>query len=327
MVGVASLSVTDIHNMTNQDLYPIVFNMACNNGNLMWPEETMIEAWTLTPGKGAVAAVAAAEWTYYAVPPNNYTETFDTTMWSALDCGIYNRYMCTLGYAHFRAKLKLSMQNDPTWLHTARVFMLDGDPELARWWYIYGSESPIVQKPSGVGPGQNTVTIRVLDNDYSPIYGAYVILYKKNDVLDVSKTDFDGYTVRNIYIHGSGGKLSVVVKDVRRWPYETSIPITYHSPYSMDETNNQSLQIRNVHASRNGIAIEYQARMKCLVNIKVFDITGRMIAAASQNAKDDALNIVHIDPTMNGYNNFASGVYFCILSTDNAETRRKIVVH
>jgi hypothetical protein len=317
-------TTSDIQNyLTNEHEYPLVVNMCCHNGAIQQSTPCMVEAWTLTPQKGAVAAIGATEKCWgMAPPPNNILCRMDTTIWRGFAASQDFKYRRPFGLGLRLGKNLMVQFANIYALTNARVYWLDGDPELTRWFDNYSIL--IGEHPQHLYTGQNEITVTIRKQaDNSPVRHALVCFYKPGDVQEVVITDYQGQATTTLNI-GSTGTLYVTARAPTHWPYESTIDVILKdidNPQVFGENNIiPEFGINEVRLYKEYIEIFFQVdRNNSNVQLAIYDLTGRFITSCFDEIINAGNYHVKWRKTDKIGTRVSAGTYFCKLQDQNRE--------
>ncbi|MBW2005261.1 MAG: hypothetical protein JRI72_11780 [Deltaproteobacteria bacterium] len=306
--------------LNNEHEYPLVVNMCCHNGAIQHSTPCMLEAWTLTPQKGAVAAIGATERCWgMGIPPNNLLCRMDTTLWRGFCANnYYFKWRHPFGLGLWKAKI-LMIEFGNLYAYTnARVYWLDGDPELTRWYDNYSILT--VEHPAKLYKGKNQITVIVKKEiDNSPVYAAIVCFYKPNDVQEIVITDTEGQATATLNIK-STGILYVTARASRHWPYEGTLEVVnknIDSPHNFEDNRIQTDKHYIKEIKVRGDYIEFiivTAKYFSKINLLIYDIGGRFIYSRTASLQKPGIHNLRWSALDTKGRKLSPGTYFCILS-------------
>ncbi len=173
---------SDVQDLLNQDEYPLVCSHACLTGKFS-VSECFGETWVKVADKGGIAFWGASNLTYWdeddILEKRMFQAAFQESCYSIggmTDRAIYLLY----GYYGGTGLTKYYLD----------VYNVLGDPSLDLW--TYPAESLLVDLPSSVAIGPNTVDVTVEDFGGQPVFGALICLYKGAEVFETGYTDAAG---------------------------------------------------------------------------------------------------------------------------------------
>jgi hypothetical protein len=222
--------VSHLNLLQNGWKLPVMFSIVCGTGNFAAPlDPTFGEAWIRAgipsnppQPKGGVAFMG---------PTNPDTHT----RWNnAIDVGIFEGILRDsiwhFGPAGIRGLMELirgfpdrASPGDSTGVEfNFHIYSMQGDPSLFLWTDI--PESLNVLLPSFVAIGNSGITIRVESTGGNPVSGAYVSLYKEDEIHIGKLTDPQGYALFNVELT-TPGTLYVTVSGRNLVPYIGEIPV------------------------------------------------------------------------------------------------------
>jgi hypothetical protein len=212
-------AISDINNLNNGDMTPIVFNIACDCHTIT--ADCLGEAWIRKYPGGAVASYGASTVSY--TKPNN---GLDSMLYRCLGDTIsitianpprtYKAPMWDLGwlmiYGHAYMILKYGSQGKTN----AKRYSMLGDPALEVWTGI--PATPTVQYQEVVPLGSFTLRITVR-KEGTPYKDALVCAWKEEEFYVYGYTDADGYCDLDINAQ-SVGEFDITVTGHEIYPFE-----------------------------------------------------------------------------------------------------------
>ena len=201
-------NIARVNALTNGDMTPIVFNIACYNGK--FNSSCLQEAW-LQASDAAVASLGAIEPSY--TTPNH---TYDKTLYSAIFCdGLTNIY--AFYYKATQAIIAMGSSGQ----RNAKMYWWAGDAATNLWGRV--PYTMTVSHPSSINTGSQTVQVTVKRGSLA-VSGAKVCLYKGSEVFAVGNTNASGIASLSVNPTTTGTMLvTVTAKDYR--PYQGSITV------------------------------------------------------------------------------------------------------
>jgi hypothetical protein len=321
-----SYTTTDVHNLTNTNHYPIVYNCCCLNGAVQETYEVMVEAWTRDPDGGGVGALGASResWkiTYDPIPKDLFIATFEKDIFD-------------VGFALNYAKSILIQEHGGIGLQNARMYNWFGDPELSIWTCPLGCSTMIVTHPARITTNPTSFTVTVKDIEGGPVVWAAVCLYKIESP-EFWQTRFTGTDGKAIFTIDpvSPGMLYVTVTKQNYAPYEgTCQVIESGGPQSRESISSIPINYdlnRNVPNPFYGsTVIPYQIPIEGdmhSISIKIYDITGTYMRTLVDQPQRVGYHTVVWDGTDDSGKKVPSGVYFVRFESNNYCATRKLLM-
>ena len=220
----------DVQNLANDRMSPVVFSTTCNTG---WFDNTGTdcfgEVWIKKPAGGAIAFLGSSRESFTGhndeLAKGFYKAIFDDGIYDL--SGIITRgkqYMSDSCGDHDRILLQYEEYN------------LFGDPELWIWTDV--PKNMLAMHPSTVYVGSNTITVTVQNEAQNPLENAVVTLWKKGEVYQHKKTDWNGEVTFDINPQSMGQmRLTVVLHNYI--PYLGNITVVVPDVVYVDDDNTQ----------------------------------------------------------------------------------------
>ena len=217
--GTTGFSNTDVNNLSNQNMLPFIFSVACFNGYFDDGNTCFGEAWLrATNGSnpiGAVAAYMSSVSQYWDEPMEAQDEAADLLVSGA---------MTTFGGICFNGSCRMMDVYGYYGVQMFNTWIIFGDPSVqVRTDYPY---SMTVIHDSYIQPGQATFIVQV-----TGIEGALCALYNNGTLYGSAYTDEFGYAV--IPISGTltpGQSMTLTATAFNRDPYINSLDVGYLPP-------------------------------------------------------------------------------------------------
>lgn len=227
-----NLSVSDVHNMTNTNRYPLAIGNCCQSALFSHPE-SIGEAWVRAGNKGAVAYIGSAPNTHwfedfywavgaFPIQGNNggYVPTVEETTMGAYDSqfvGDYHAVASTKLVGNL-ALTQAHIQNYPT--HSSALWYWQGyhtfgDPSTIIY-FTEGSENVVSHMPI-VPIGLDTYTVEALP-------GSYVAVSKNGVLHGAAFVGVDGEVEVPIDPILDGGDVTIAVTKPQYIPYIVEVP-------------------------------------------------------------------------------------------------------
>lgn len=229
------LTVTDIHNMSNQGKYPLAIGNCCQSA-LFSHQESVGEAWVRAANKGAVAYIGSAPNTHwfedfywavgaFPISGNNsgYVPTVEETTMGAYDAAFISDYqaLASIKFSGNLAITEANVQGYPVHVSNNsaqyywQAYQTFGDPST----YIYktqGSENEVSHMPI-LPIGLSTYTVNALP-------GSYVAVSKDGILHGAAFVGESGEVEVPIEPVLEGGDVLIVVTKSQYIPYMQSVP-------------------------------------------------------------------------------------------------------
>lgn len=218
-----------VNALTNGDLTPVVYNIACNCGDI-YQDTCLSEKWMNKYPGGAVASLAAtqASYTYpnHGICSTLVRATCDT--WTITVPGVRNYGPTVFNLADIKcygvdAYVAKYWPGSP-YPDNIYMYVMLGDPSMPVW--AGGMpQTPTVTLPDSIplGPYNLNVTVRV---GARPVEGALVCAYKEPDIYVSERTNASG--VATLALNASiGGNVRITVSEGHT---EHSTPGVAHTP-------------------------------------------------------------------------------------------------
>jgi peptidase C25-like protein len=202
-------TTTIVNGLNNGDMTPIVFNIACYNGNFKL--SCLQEAW-MQANDAAVASLGAIQ-PSYTTPNHDY----DKTLYSAIFCdGLTNIYDF-----YYKATQKIISMGS-SGQSNAKMYWWGGDAATCLWGRV--PYTLTVTHASSINTGSQNVQVTVRRGTVN-VAGAMVCLYKGTEVYAVGTTSSTGVATLSVNPTSTGSMLvTVTAKDCR--PYLGSLSVT-----------------------------------------------------------------------------------------------------
>lgn len=212
------LTSTDVALLTNTDRCFVMYSLGCDANRMDYNdcigENIVIES----DNRAGVAFIGNTRngW-FYTGEPYTLSAELDREWWRALF--VENKYR--LGEA-----LAWSKNNNPSydtmWMYSQWTLNLLGDPAMPVW--TAAPELFDITHPSQLETAAEWVTVHVEKNTVEKVSGAFVCLWKDNEVYERAVTDFNGDAVVNLALADEGEMLVTVTKH-NFVPYQGAIEI------------------------------------------------------------------------------------------------------
>lgn len=320
----------DIRSLTNfrginSAWLPIVFEItaSCGHAGLGLPDTTgHSECWLRATNGGGVAAVGASRPNRYDRAHKLDAELYRVSFGDHLGAPVTQE----LGWVVNTAKIKMANAYgwDSITKDVVRVYHLMGDPEIDVYtgWEGYISAT----HPGEISTGQQNFLVSVYKSNNVPLGGALVCLYKENDVFETLISDSNGQALFSINPK-RGGTLYVTASKHNCGPYEGTCVVWDPGSGGQSRSTLYPFTFNSVIYSHSyhAVAISYQLPRRSLVEIIIYDVSGRVIYT-EKCIKNKGINqsIWHCQDS--GGRIVNCGVYFIQLKTNQDRTMRKIVI-
>ncbi len=230
--GGPNLSVTNVHNMTNTNRYPLAIGNCCQSA-LFSHAESIGEAWVRAENKGAVAYIGSAPNThwfedfYWAVGAfqiqgnnNGYVPTVAQTTMGVYDASFISDYypVAAKKFVGNLAITEAHLQNYPTHSNYTwywQGYQTFGDPSTIIY-LTEGSENTVSHLPI-VPIGLETYTVEALP-------GSYVAISMNGVLHGAALVGPDGEVEVPIEPIVDGGDVTIVVTKPQHIPYIAEVP-------------------------------------------------------------------------------------------------------
>ncbi|MFO7651239.1 MAG: C25 family cysteine peptidase [bacterium] len=212
--GGAPWLIANVNALTNGDMTPMVYNIACNCGAISDPT-CLSEAWMRKYPGGAVGSMAATQ-ASYTYPNHGICSTLVRSMcdtWTITVPGVrdYVMPMWDIGWiqCNVDAYVAKYWPGSP-YPDNIYMYLNLGDPAMQVW---AGGQpvAPVVTYPPRVPVGPYALAINVTVNG-APVFGARVCAAKGAEFYAVGKTDAAGNVTLNVN-SASPGEFTVTASD------------------------------------------------------------------------------------------------------------------
>ncbi len=227
-----SLSVSNVHNMTNEGKYPLAIGNCCQSSQFS-VTECIGEAWVRAANKGAVAYIGSSPSTYWfedfywsvgAFPisgnNNGYVPSTEETTLGAYDAPFVSDYVTVnaLQFVGNLAVTEVDIQNYPQ--HSSPLYYWEayhtfGDPSTMIY-QTQGSDNLVSHLPI-LPIGLETYTVNALS-------GSYVAISKDGILHGAAFVDETGEVEVPIDAVLDGGDVTIVVTKAQYIPYIVTVP-------------------------------------------------------------------------------------------------------
>lgn len=314
------------YNGVNSAWLPIVFEICCWCGRVGNPFDTTghSECWFRHKNGGGVAALGATRpsWT-------GQNNKFDTELYRvAFGQGVVRPVTQELGWVINKAKIRMAEQYgwDERALDNVRVYHLIGGPEIdiyTGWNGYITATHPIM-----ISTGLQSFSVTVYKPGNIPLQGALVCLYKENDVFEIQISNENGEALFMIAPQTTGA-LHVTATKHDYGPYKGTCIVEpgKGGPQSAEEDSFIfAFNSAFYNPQTRSVNISYQLPEKSLVEITVYDITGRSVKIIEKGHRNEGYNQNNWDCYDNHGRVVNNGIYFIKLKAANFEKIRKVVI-
>jgi hypothetical protein len=205
-----SFYTSDVAALTNGDMRPVVFNIACCNSNIRY--DCFSEEWLDIAG-GATAALGAVEPSY--TYPNH---DFDKALYEA----IFNLGITDLGGMLYHANSEAIALHGSLGEKNAKMYLWCGDPAMNIWLDIPSTDMT-ASHDATISTGSQNFSVSVEDGG-SPVDGAKVSAYKDGEVYATGVTGSNGIAVLSVEPLTTG-IMYVSATHPAYLPYEDSVNV------------------------------------------------------------------------------------------------------
>lgn len=292
------LTVSDVHNLTNTDMYPLAVGNCCQSA-LFSNTECIGEAWLRAQNKGGVAYIGSAPnthwfedfyWSVGAFPiqgnNNGYVPTFEETSIGAYDAPFVSDYLVVdaMKFAGNLAITEANIQGYPVHVsnNSARYYWQGyhtfGDPST----FIYlteGVENEVAHM--AILPiGLDTYTVEALP-------GSYVGISKDGVLHGAAMVDESGEVEVPLEPILSGGDVRIVVTKHQHIPYIADIPAAaLEGPYVVLD----GFTINDEEGNDNGLA-DYSEEISLNISLKNVGADPSADVMATVTGTDDYISL------------------------------------
>ena len=210
---------SDVRNLTNTGMYPMVISNACQTGMFGEYDECFMETWIRQIGKGAIASLGASDYTYW-----DEDDEFERKM---MDSVFVDEWMFT-GGMRFQALLAVYNGYPSSSEYYYDMYNLFGDPSLALWWGA--PQSLTVSHPSAIPQGDGNINFNVASVG-NPVQDALVCITDDGSIHSAEYTNSSGNVTLSYSSASPGETLWVTVTAYNKIPYESFIVVSSNGPY------------------------------------------------------------------------------------------------
>ncbi len=334
MDGTVIMDTTDADNLTNTPRYSIGTAISCFIGWFCTAAECLgdclCEHFMNNPAGGTVGLMGNAGFGWGHPPELGPSELLNLDFYKAfLDSNVYH-----IGAANAVARDKFvhltssdtANQEALVWRASIYVWNLFGDPELPmRQKGTADTLSVSYSDSIPTGPQDFIVTV---DVSGAPLANALVCVWKGDEVYVYGYTNPSGSAILTINPL-TEGIMEVTVTAQDCLPFEGT---AYVSPTAVTErTDVQSLRFELSQNSPNPMSrftqIEYILPETGLVDVSIYDVTGRSIKTLFHGVQKAGYHKVIWDRRKNDGNRVSNGIYFYKLQAgDYAKVRKMVII-
>jgi len=210
---------SDVQNLTNTGMYPMVISNACQTGMFGEYDECFMETWIRQIGKGAIASLGASDYTYW-----DEDDEFERRM---IDSVFVDEWMFT-GGMRFQALLGVYNGYPSSAEYYYDMYNLLGDPSVALWWNA--PQSLTVSHPATVTPGDGNIDFNV-SSIGSPVENAFVCITNDGTIHSAEYTNSSGNITLSYSSASPGETLWVTATAYNKIPYESFVFVGSNGPY------------------------------------------------------------------------------------------------
>jgi len=210
--GGPSFSKTNIDQLTNEDMYPLVLSHACLTGSFAI-DDSFMEHWVRAQNKGALASMGAADYTYWDEDDIMERAMFRSffhygyyTIYGMMFYGNDSLYQAGFNLARYYFEA-YNIMGDPAiilWFGTPRLPEVSYDPTL----------------PSSPRGFTADVTYQGVGEEM-----ALVACYMEGVLYGSAYTDVSGNVTVPLYPPPPDGIMTVTVTGVDLWPFEGNVQV------------------------------------------------------------------------------------------------------
>lgn len=330
----------DAYGLYNGDNLTIVNSIACISGGFdqgSYNSDCLAENFVTNPNGGAVASIMNSRYGWGTPPSMGPSERLDAKFYSCLFWS--NIYRIGETHAASKDNFVSQAQGDEYMRWCIYELNLFGDPEMPMWTEV--PESMTVDHPQSVPSVPQNFLVTVT-HDGTPVENALVCVMDST-VYEHGYTNASGevtFPIDPLVLD----TLLVTVTAYNHYPYEgeclvelgveempkSQIPITRSqlyqnspNPFTATTTIPYSVQGSKGAEGQGRNLSTYQ-----LINVSVYDLTGRLVRTLVDGKQEPGLHRVVWDGRDEYGHNMPSGVYFCNLKVGTAinQTRRMVLV-
>jgi hypothetical protein len=309
--------------LDNNEKTPVVFSFACTNNDLL-TDDCFGEKWMETRER-AVAFHGAS------VPSGTAANhTYDREVFDA----IYN-YDTFLIISEATAAAEVVVNEaflDDPWSgqYNSWVYLLLGDPEL-KIWREDVPELVLSDYPQDVPTGGGVFRLRVSDGQLrSPVPFATVAVYKDGEVADNRYSDADGWVEIPIDPETPGQMRVTVFTEFGDYGVSEALVNVLDMPAGASDPTGlpASLQLARVQPNpvSQSAVLRYALPRPGAVDLSIFDVHGRRVAALVENAQPSGWHSVVWNGRDAAGRAVSGGVYFSRLSFEGQTRTTRLQV-
>jgi len=201
----ASYSNAEFYALSVPPNTPIVLNVCCDNGDLDYGAETLLEA--ELNSANVVAGNGSSDPSYTVPNHDYYKEQFKA---------IYDKGILTCGYVtnYANAAIINKYGGSHVYVENCYMYLWNGCP-FTQIWMKKPTLTLAASHPSSFAPGGGaSFTVTVTDGTRGPVAGVWVGLYKENDIYCAGRTNTSGQvTLVPVPRLGTAGTMYVTATD------------------------------------------------------------------------------------------------------------------
>lgn len=298
---------TDVWAATNNNMYPFVVSVACNNGTFIsgtcLTEDFLLANNTNGP-TGAIAACGSSILMAWAEPMEVQdemayllTETYPNNVKRTLGGMFYNGGMSMLD----------AYGNSSTAEEVMETWIMFGDPSV-----MIRTQTPTsltVTHPVSQTVGATTMLVS------SPTEGALVCITENNVILGTGYISGGSVTIN--LPPATPGTLLITVTAFNKTPYQAFIPV---GPTGIAQNGGASNMNVFPNPANNFVNVDYFTNSDSPVSIEVVNVLGEVMYSAQQQQQAGQQH------TRINTENIADGVYFLRITTETGSTTERLVI-
>ncbi|MBN1232770.1 MAG: T9SS type A sorting domain-containing protein [Candidatus Coatesbacteria bacterium] len=315
-------STSDVNQLNNEDRYPVVYNICCDNADLRYNNYTFQEALLNKYPGGAVSSLGSSDpsWTN-----NNHTLAKEIIK-ATFNEGIHRMSLCKMF-----ADVKLNQEGSY------------GRDIIYMYWYNADPAAEIRTKDPGilalasdkdtVVQGEGTVLTINVTRDNVPVSGSKVCLWQHDYNLNepnlyrVDTTNTSG-TVLFFVSEQKTGWIQATASFVNTVPALDSIRVEEKSGFAV---NKSAVKIPGKteflgifpNPVREKAIFKINLPVKTKILIKVYDLTGKLVKTVYENTLNSGFKSIAWNV---GYNSVPNGVYIYTIEANDLKVSKRLVI-